>query len=377
MGVLTTMGGLASTGSGVSAITTPNAGLIVSEPTGNVILTLGELTYGTLWGEDFTLIETPAEGDFLYFNGTTWVPGTVSGGGGIQVNTGTGGVTIVNEGVTSLTAGTGISLGGGPTGAISVSNAGVVELNSETGTVVLSSTNTGITVTNGSGTIKLALGELDNGTLWGKPFNAETPSATSNQIVTWAPGDSGFILFADLDIFSLDSVTFSFTTLSSGHVLTYNGTNWTNKTPGARASAQWTNAGGSRTSTSTVMMGIGQTSTITPTLTGKVMVTITFQAQFGDSGPYAIIIGDMYVGTSTAPSSGASVTGTASGGSGTVSQVGSGITATWSNSVSYTALFTGLTVGDAYWFDLSYSVGSTGSGGFSVLKVTGVAVEVG
>jgi len=81
-GGLTTYPGNAA-GSSVVSIATANPGILVSPAsgTGAITLTLGELSYGDLWGGSFSPegSATLAAGNVPYWNGTNWVPQTVSG----------------------------------------------------------------------------------------------------------------------------------------------------------------------------------------------------------------------------------------------------------------------------------------------------------
>ncbi len=122
MGVLTTWSGGGSTG-GVASVTSANAGIEVSPITGNVILTLGELSFGTLWGADFspTGSTTLAEGEFPYYSGTAWVIGSLTAGTGISVTPGATGITLAVSGIpTSVTAANGSVVVTPTTGAVTV-----------------------------------------------------------------------------------------------------------------------------------------------------------------------------------------------------------------------------------------------------------------
>lgn len=101
-----------------------------------------------------------------------------------------------------------------------------------------------------------------------------------------------------------------------------------------------------------VMMGIGATCAITPRVSGEILISLS-----GDQGNSSAGIGPNVVqlryGTGTAPVNGAAVTGTAAG---------SAISLTLTNSASgdrhpfsCCAHVTGLTVGTAYWIDISLS----------------------
>lgn len=67
------------------------------------------------------LSSTPTNGQLPIGNGTGYTLGTLTQGTGITVSNGSGTITVTNAGVTSLTAGTGISVSGS-TGGVTVTN---------------------------------------------------------------------------------------------------------------------------------------------------------------------------------------------------------------------------------------------------------------
>jgi hypothetical protein len=99
--------------------------------TGLATLTANSLLVGNGTG-NVTFVAPSTSGNILTSNGTSWVSTTpaasgvssLTAGTGISLSGSTGPVTITNSGVTSLTAGTGISISGS-TGGITVANTGV------------------------------------------------------------------------------------------------------------------------------------------------------------------------------------------------------------------------------------------------------------
>lgn len=77
-------------------------------------------------------VSSLTSGDFLYYNGTNWINQALEAGTGISIS----GATITNSGVTSLTAGTGISVSAS-TGGVTITNAGVTSFQGDTGAITL------------------------------------------------------------------------------------------------------------------------------------------------------------------------------------------------------------------------------------------------
>jgi hypothetical protein len=125
-----------------------------------------------------------------------------------------------------------------------------------------------------------------------------------------------------------------------------------------------------------VMAGLA--GTITPTCTGKVIITIsgTIYAQTGTADGNGLSY-QIRAGTGTAPSNGATTTGTAYG---TVQKYTNLATASAAADVnvpfSVTALVTGLTVNTAVWIDLAVQSIAT-AGAMNVTNIDIVAWEVG
>jgi hypothetical protein len=96
------------------------------------------------------------------------------------------------------------------------------------------------------------------------------------------------------------------------------------------------------------MLGMGSTAQITPTCSGKLLVTITASAFWTTGGNFFSLAGIRY-GTGTPPTNGAASAGTPIGASmQTATQAAVPVT----SPMTATVVVTGLTVGTAYWFDL-------------------------
>lgn len=154
-----------------------------------------------------------------------------------------------------------------------------------------------------------------------------------------------------------DITTLNATTLNAGNnYLTAGGKNILTQ----RASTHATSVGTSyaTSSTSFLMNGWGLLgATITPTVSGTVLVLLG--GMFETSASTVTGGVNIYYGTGTAPSQGASATGTALlGTSGLTFSYGGGVLAA---PVNAPCVVTGLTIGTAYWFDFGTKVAG-GSG---------------
>ena len=118
-----------------------------------------------------------------------------------------------------------------------------------------------------------------------------------------------------------------------------------------------------------VMMGLGVGRTITPTSTGKILVTISGTILNSIAGKIPTC--QMQYGTGTPPTNGASgATGTPIGGQAALT----GNTPSNASPFSLTALITAAPLGVAHWFDLALW---TNAGGTSaVVQVSVTAVEI-
>jgi hypothetical protein len=118
-------------------------------------------------------------------------------------------------------------------------------------------------------------------------------------------------------------------------------------------------------STVGIMLGLGVGQTITPSASGKVLVTIagTLLASVADAEAI------MHWGGGAPPVYGAAPSGTPVGGTGVTSPNASG------TPLSLSGVVSGLTVGAPYWFDLEL-VASSASGSVRGLLLTTTAVEL-
>ncbi|GEM_PF-5744835 len=138
------------------------------------------------------------------------------------------------------------------------------------------------------------------------------------------------------------------------------------------ASAQVTSASPTGTTNTTgLMMGIA--GSITPAKSGTLLLIATGYLTFGSVSNGSVAKTMLYYGTSTAPSNGASLTGTAS----------LSVQMTQQNNASImtapfccTNLVTGLTIGIAYWLDMAVAMPAGGASSANVKNVTISAVEL-
>lgn len=105
------------------------------------------------------------------------------------------------------------------------------------------------------------------------------------------------------------------------------------------------------TSATLVMQGLGTGWTITPTASGKVLVTVVGEGTVTTTAVAVTTVGPRY-GTGTAPTNGAAVSGTAFGAKAdfTFTPVGVGLKTPF----AFTEILS-LTAGTAYWFDIALS----------------------
>jgi hypothetical protein len=119
-------------------------------------------------------------------------------------------------------------------------------------------------------------------------------------------------------------------------------------------------------STTSVMMAAG--GAITPILSTRVLFTVSGQMANATSGDGATI--DLRYGTGTAPINGAAVTGTLVG----IAQTATSISAAQKSGFSISYPITGLTIGTAYWFDISLKVVTGGTA--TITGISASAMEV-
>lgn len=102
------------------------------------------------------LTATPTNGQLDIGNGTGFTRAAITQGTGISVTNGAGSITVANSGVTSLTTSSGLSTNTSATGAVSVTNTGVTSNAAGTGISVSGSTGA-VTITN-SGVTSIVAG---------------------------------------------------------------------------------------------------------------------------------------------------------------------------------------------------------------------------
>ena len=95
------------------------------------------------------LSATPLNGQIDIGNGTNFTRTTISSGTGVSVTNGAGTITIANTGVTSNVAGTGISVSGA-TGAVTITNSGVTSIVAGSG-ITISGATGAVTISSASG----------------------------------------------------------------------------------------------------------------------------------------------------------------------------------------------------------------------------------
>lgn len=122
---------------------------------------------------------TYTDGQLLIGNttGNTLTKATLTQGTGITVTNGAGSVTVTNAGVTSVAAGTGISVSA-PTGGVTITNAGVTSVAAGTGISVSAATG-GVTISStASGGGDYALRSYESPNTWTKPAGLKQVKVT-------------------------------------------------------------------------------------------------------------------------------------------------------------------------------------------------------
>jgi hypothetical protein len=109
----------------------------------------------------------------------------------------------------------------------------------------------------------------------------------------------------------------------------------------------------STTSTSGVMMGLGGTMTVTPNSSGRIKVTLVGWGLNSGTRAQSYCGVQPYYGTGTAPSHGATITGTACCDANACGSTAAGYTP-----VTFVFVIEGLTLNTAYWIDLGVWTGN-------------------
>ena len=136
-----------------------------------------------------------------------------------------------------------------------------------------------------------------------------------------------------------------------------------------RAASNTQPANPSATASATLVM-MGLAAALTPTGSGKVLVTVTGSA-FTNTAAVFGNFGGRY-GTGTAPVNGAAVTGTRFGAGADPNFRAPSIGSTVPAQIALTDVITGLTLGTAYWFDLALST----SNASDTAQVQNVSISV-
>lgn len=118
------------------------------------------------------------------------------------------------------------------------------------------------------------------------------------------------------------------------------------------------------TSATAVMMGLGGSAAITTKTSTRILITACFQA--ANSTINDGITCDLRYGTGTAPVNGAAVTGTLVG----IAQTRTSLVAADRGGMTLTGIVTGLTVGTAYWIDVSALAVTAGTASITGVTIT-------
>lgn len=137
---------------------------------------------------------------------------------------------------------------------------------------------------------------------------------------------------------------------------------------GAASSATTPSNPSGTTSTTAVMMGLGSTATLTPTFSGRVLLTICGSIANATSGDGATA--QLSYGTGAAPANGVALTGTQVGNAAAFTAAAAAQKAPF----SLTWCITGLTPGTAYWFDLAVAAVTGGTATVTALSATALEV---
>jgi hypothetical protein len=147
LGALATSGVVVNNAGTISAVTiTAGTGITVANGSGvagNPTISLTSPVAVSLGGTGLTT--TPTNGQLLVGNGTNYTLANITGSTGLSVTNGAGTIALANTGVTSNVAGTGISVSGA-TGAVTIANTGVLS----------AVAGTGISVSGGTGNVTIA-----------------------------------------------------------------------------------------------------------------------------------------------------------------------------------------------------------------------------
>jgi hypothetical protein len=140
------------------------------------------------------LTTTPSNGNLLIGNGTNYTLAGLTQGTGITVTNGAGSITITNAGVTSNVAGTGISVSGA-TGAVTITNTGVTSVAGTANQIAVSASTGAVTFSLPSAvTLPGTLIVTTSATISGLTANSFLYSGTAGLLSTTAAPTNGQLL---------------------------------------------------------------------------------------------------------------------------------------------------------------------------------------
>jgi Chaperone of endosialidase len=375
-----------ATVSGAGTVTSVNAsgGSTGLTFTGGPITASGTLTLGGTLGigaGGTGVTSTPTNGQLLIGNGTNYTLANISSGSGISITNGSGSITIANSGVTSFSAGTtgftpstgttgSITLSGtlgvanGGTGATATPTNGQLLIGNGTNYSVSSLTaGSGISITNGSGSISIANSGV---TSFSAGTTGFTPNTSTTGVVTLAGtlattnGGTGLTSFTSggavyaTSTSALTTGTLPVTAGGTGQAsaLTQYGVVYGSSTSAMGVTAAGTTgqiliatSGSAPSWSSTIPSSAGVTSFsagttgLTPSTgtTGAVTLSGTLAVASGGTNIMSYTVGDLLYASASTTLSKLSDVATGS----VLVSGGVGVAPAWSNSPTVTALTTG------------------------------------
>lgn len=121
--------------------------------------------------------------------------------------------------------------------------------------------------------------------------------------------------------------------------------------------------------TTGLMMGLGGAATITPVISGKVLIIVsgTIQSTSG-SGGYKH---QLYYGSGTAPTNGAALTGSTASANVQTTSVGANLSLPF----SVQGIVSGLTLNTAYWIDMGIAAVTAGTASIKTLTISAMEIK--
>lgn len=279
--------------------------------------------------------------------------------------------------VTKLAGGTATTLAAGSASALNSGTLAAGRLPALTGDVTTSAGSAATTLAAGSAS-NLNSGTLPAGRL--PALTGDVTSSAGSAATTLAAGSASVLNSGTLPAGRLPALTgdvtssagSAATTLAAGSASVLSSGTLPQArlpTPATPATIAAQNPTGTSSTASRKLMGLGGTATITPTRTGKVLIVANFRIA-NSNGAGAGGIGQIYYGTGTAPANGDAVSGTAVGTVFAMTAPSAGAFET----MSLTAVVTGLTLSTAYWVDLG--IAATSAGTLTVSEVVITLIEL-